>query len=414
MTEPRPATKRGARTGSGRKYGVEVTGGTVGAIGDYNKIFNLFLKPPAELKDYIRAGDFQVTVDDRTRSFVGREFVFDGIVACVKDSDFPSGYIVIQGEPGIGKTAVLSAFIKRSRCVHHLHISGNVTSTTAFLSNVCAQLMIRDGIKENLPERASLDSGYLTGLLRIAAKKSAYRPVIVAVDALDESDHAHGTALPKTLPDGVFFVVTMRAGSDISFGGARRHDIYIQEDDPLHRQDVMAFVERYIADHSDTMPQRIAGWQVTAEMFKQILMDKSEGNFMYLTHVLRDINGGRISKATLEDVQELPSGLKDYYKDHWDHMRSEDPAKFTNYQQPVICLLAVAREPVTRSYLTDWTEEAWAGIEDVSSRPPMKQTARYRSSSRSSASLTRTNWTASAELRATATTRASPRRTAGA
>ena len=103
----------------------------------------------------------------------------------MKDSDFPSGYIVIQANPELARPLVLSAFIKRSRCVHHLHISGNVTSTTAFLSNVCAQLMIRYGIKVSIRQRASLDSGYLTGLLRIAAEKSANCPVIVAVDALE-------------------------------------------------------------------------------------------------------------------------------------------------------------------------------------------------------------------------------------
>jgi hypothetical protein len=44
-------------------------------------------------------------VDDRTRSFVGREFVFSAVDYALRDQSFRSGYIVLQGEPGIGKTA---------------------------------------------------------------------------------------------------------------------------------------------------------------------------------------------------------------------------------------------------------------------------------------------------------------------
>ena len=231
--------------------------------------------------------------------------------------------------------------------------------------------MIRYGIEEALPARATVDPGYLTGLLSKAAQDPAQRPVIIAVDALDEADHTHGLSLPTSLPDGVYFVATMREGSDIPLGFDPATDIYIRESDPRHREDVLSYVDRYITERPDTMPVRIAGWGVSPETFKTVLVDKSEGNFMYLVHVLRDINSGLMSAGTLDKVQQLPAGLRDYYRRHWLDMKSLDEAMFTNYQQPVICLLATVREPVWHAEVVDWTKSLWSGLEDIARFNPV-------------------------------------------
>jgi hypothetical protein len=83
---------------------------------------------------------------------------------------------------------------------------------------------------------------------------------------------------------------------------------------------------------------------------------------MYLVHVLRDINSGLMSAATIDNVRKLPVGLRDYYRRHWRDMRSLDDAKFANYQQPVICLLTAVREPVSVAELMDWTQWLWVEL----------------------------------------------------
>jgi hypothetical protein len=65
-------------------------------------LFSCFAQAPA-LSRYIRAREFQTLVNERTRNFVGREFIFRATDDIVRDPEFPSGYIVISGEPGIGK-----------------------------------------------------------------------------------------------------------------------------------------------------------------------------------------------------------------------------------------------------------------------------------------------------------------------
>ena len=90
-----------------------------------------------------------------------------------------------------------------------------------------------------------------------------------------------------------------------------------------------------------------------------MLTAKSAGNFMYLVHVLRDIASGALTPANVDDIQSLPQGLKSYYQRHWNDMRSADPEHFRRYQQPVVCLLATAREPVSVGQLLDWTAHFW-------------------------------------------------------
>ena len=307
------------------KYDVDVAGSAkVGAIGDYGTSFEMFLSPRDDLKTYVRARDFMATIEERTKAFVGRDFVFDAIDDLIGSDDFPSGYVVIQGEPGIGKTSVLGQFVKRTGSVHHFHSVQGVRSVEAFLENVCAQLMIRYGIEEAFPARATADSGYLSALLSEVAAKKDNRPVIVAVDALDEAEHAHGLGLPTSLPEGAYFVVTMREGSDINLSVDNPRPIYIREDDPQNREDVCRYVEQYVRSRPRTMPGRIADWHVTEGDFASVLVEKSEGNFMYLVQVLRDINSGLLSAATLDDVDQLPSGLRDYYRRHWEAMQSRD------------------------------------------------------------------------------------------
>ena len=93
--------------------------------------------------------------------------------------------------------------------------------------------------------------------------------------------------------------------------------------------------------------------------FAAELTEKSEGNFMYLVHVLRDIRDGALTAANIADIGSLPQGLRAYYRRHWNEMQSADAEHFRSYQEPVVCLLATVREPVTLAEFIEWTQEYW-------------------------------------------------------
>src|SRR5215475_7046477 len=207
---------------------------------DYATACHAFAHAPPALSSLLRVRQFSALVEERTQSFVGRDYVLGAIDRTVLDGDFPSGYVVVLGEPGVGKTALLAQLVKNRGYVHHFNVASmGIQSTRAFLENVCAQLIVRYRVDYSaLPEGATQDGGFLSQLLSEIGGQPAHRPVVIAIDALDEVDDqasSPGTnvlLLPPSLPIGVFIVATTRPRYDDRLQVERRRDIHLRDDDP--------------------------------------------------------------------------------------------------------------------------------------------------------------------------------------
>jgi hypothetical protein len=336
-------------------------------------LFQTFTQVAHHFSHHIRIHEFQSLINERTRDFVGREFIFAAIDTLLHDPAFRSGYIVIRGEPGIGKTALIAQLVKRHGYLHHFNIaSQNIRSPHDFLDNTCAQLIVRYHLDHALiPPQATQDSGFLSQLLQEATAKEPAQPIVVLVDALDEADDlgltpgANRLYLPATLPAGVFLIVTMREAHDIRLVIDQRRDIFLRDDDPRNLDDVYRYIRHVITAHHVEMAAQIAAWGVAEEEFVTILAQKSQGNFMYLVYVLGDIRIGRMTKATIDDIRKLPEGLRAYYQRHWRLMKAHDSERFETYYEPVVCMLATVREPVTIRQLVEWTKLSPLRIKEV-------------------------------------------------
>jgi AAA ATPase domain len=369
-------------------------------VGDYATVFQSFTQSPPSIASFIRSAQFRALVDDRTQGFVGREFVFEEIRRVLGGAEFASGYVVIRGEPGIGKTALAASLVVSGGYVHHFNIAPeNIRSAGQFLQNVCAQLIVRYGLEHaTLPPQAAEDAGFMSQVLAEAAdvaRRQGDSPVVVVVDALDEAeDTALPTAanrlyLPRALPEGVFFVLTTREEADYRLDVDHATEISIRDDDPANRRDVERFIEGFIDDHQDAMRARMAEWEVSPEAFVEQMTGLSEGNFMYLVHVLPEIAGGRLSRETVGDISALPRGLKSYYQRHWRDMKDLNPERFATLQRPVLCFLATSREPVTIPQLMEWTRlepgdvrgviDEWREFLNSDPEPPPRYRVYHRS-----------------------------------
>jgi AAA ATPase domain len=375
--------------------GVEVSGGKGVVVGDYNTVFQVFAQSPPPIASYIRSAQFRSVVDDRTKGFVGREFVFDEVDRLIAGGDFASGYVVIRGEPGIGKTAIAASLVTRRGYVHHFNIAPeNIRSPKQFLENVCAQLIARYELDHaTLPAQAGEDAGFLSQLLAEAVDKARAHgePLVVVVDALDEAEDtgldpsANRLYLPRSLPEGVFFVVTTREEDDYRLDVDNDSEIWIRDQDPANQQDVARYVESFLDAQADPMNDRIAGSGLARADFIEAIVGRSEGNFMYLVHVLPEIARGKLSLDGREGVGALPRGLKGYYQRHWRDMKDADSERFASLQRPVLCFLAISREPVTVPQLMEWTRLEPGDVKDVVrewreflDEDPEAQPARYR------------------------------------
>lgn len=308
---------------------------------------------PPGMPDLIRS-----YIDDKTRDFVGRGYVFADIERFLTGN--PNGYFTLVGDPGSGKSAVLAEYAKRSGCAVHFNIRAQgITSTRQFLDSIVPQIVARCGLQSRtLPQDPAESGVFLTRLLQDAQQQiGPDERLVIAVDALDELDlsgHPRGTNvlyLPQSLPERVYFVMTRR-----------RAAVPLVVHTPQFLRDLSEFADESLADVQEylrlaSLRSRLRDWIAVSGLnddeFVSVLAGKSERNFMYLHYVLSDLERGAYSNLSADM---LPTGLEGYYVDHWRRMGMADkPVPSTMIR--VIYLLTEIGLPVPCHILAQFAEE---------------------------------------------------------
>ncbi len=292
----------------------------------------------------------------KIEDFVGRSYAFDAIDKFLNAHS--SGYFEIVGDPGMGKSALLAEYVRRTGCLAHFNVRTlGIISPVQFIENLCAQLIVETGLPyTSLPTNVARDGAFLLKLLHeAAAKLPAGDRLVIAVDALDEVDlttHPEGTNilfLPPILPDNVYFILTRR-DVQLPFSAFPLHDpldLMHKEHQAENRNDVELYLR-----HAVERPG-LAAWLVEHTMpvddFVGLLADLSENNFMYLWFVLPEIEEGKYANLRADM---LPRGLKGYYETHWGHMgmNANPPPQMKII---IIYIMCELRQPVSRTLLAD-------------------------------------------------------------
>jgi hypothetical protein len=111
------------------------------------------------------------------------------------------------------------------------------------------------------------------------------------------------------------------------------------------------------------MDIRLVEWNVDAQEFVDILLDVSQGNFMYLKLILDDIHERRLTRENVGgSVYKLPVGLLAYYEKHWEIVKEEDTELFEKYDSKVIYQIGAAHEPVPIDILQRATDLRHADV----------------------------------------------------
>jgi hypothetical protein len=309
--------------------------------------------------------DFSDVIEDKTREFVGRKDVFDRIDRFVKANS--SGYFFVRGDPGIGKSCVAASLVKDKGCVHHFNIRARRTGTTnIFLRNICSQLILTYGLDySSLPPEAAANDRLLLQLLNeISAKIPASDKVIIVVDALDEAeldDSRSGNllCLPPRLPENVFVVATCRNQEYPLRIEAPRKEYVIKYNSDDNKNDIRAHLQRKV--HNRAIGAYVKTQELDKDAFVEVMVEKSQGNFMYLYYVLYEIEKGAYRDLEFE---RLPVGLEDYYEDHWRRMKmtaSPPPA----LKLKIIYILCEVVEPVARALVAAVSSESEMAVQGV-------------------------------------------------
>ena len=205
-------------------------------------------------------------------------------------------------------------------------------------------------------------------LAEVSEKLKADERCVIVVDALDEVDQVGTPAgvnllyLPLTVPEGIYFVVTMREDDERKIKprvDCEQDELYIDHDSSDNLVDITDFVQASITRPG--IRTYITAQDIEASEFVTLIVEKSEGNFIYLRYVLPEIERGAYKDY---DLDAIPMGLQNYYEDHWWRMRGTDENKWFEYKLPVIVALTVVLEPVS--------------INQISAFSKVGQTARIR------------------------------------
>ncbi|HEY9705166.1 MAG TPA: hypothetical protein V6C58_22200, partial [Allocoleopsis sp.] len=139
-----------------------------------------------KIKQY-RSG-FQALIDEKTRRFVGRQFVFDKFQEFINTQK--QGYFTLVGDPGEGKSAIASHYIKdvvKYQCLYYFNVySDSNNRADQFLKNICNQLIAYYQLDyKDLPPEATEDGNFFKKLLEEVSKKLGVgEKLIIVIDAL--------------------------------------------------------------------------------------------------------------------------------------------------------------------------------------------------------------------------------------
>ena len=318
--------------------------------------------------------DSTALIAEKTQDFVGRRYVF----AAIRDFllQKPKGYFVLEGDPGVGKSAILAKFAQcyRGSCLTHFNNRG--TDYKNFLKNICTQLIGGYGLDYTaLPENTLEDETVLTSLLgEVSRKLLPGKKLVIVVDALDEVDISKQIAgknvlyLPDFLPDNVYFIVSKRP-EQLNLPPVQLRTLFNLMQYPAKSVEDARYYVETVTSKSSQIQNWVQAKNSTLENFWGELVAKSANNFMYLRYVLHDIQEGIYQG---EGLDSLPQGLVEYYARHWQVMgMNGDPAVDLALEKKIITIYVLSiyillevQQPVSRRLLAKLT-----GVTEYHLRP---------------------------------------------
>jgi hypothetical protein len=327
---------------------------------------------PTELKPFISSclpiipTEFKTVIEDKTKIFCGRQFVFDAITTFIQNHQ--SGYFTILGDAGMGKSAIAAKYIVDNPgtiCFFNIRAEGR-NRPDVFLRLIRQQLTQRCDLQ-------NVENDDLSTLLTKASQKLAeYDNLVIVIDALDEvdqEDNGNLLNLPMYLPEKVYLILTRRPYNSedkrLTFSPDTKYqELDLREYQDKSNDDVKAYIleflglEKYKAGLEKWINQQN---DLSKPKFVDTIAAKSENNFMYLRYVLEAIAEGFYQDEKLE---QLPAGLQNYYYSHW-RIMGMTTKPLPKDKIKIIYVICALKSPVSREMIVKYSQEDDLTVQEV-------------------------------------------------
>jgi hypothetical protein len=368
--------------------------GGVGAGGDINGPVTVTVINGSfrRLREAIFDPDSLETELDLAR-FTGREWLIEQIDVYI--ASHRKGYVVVQAEAGVGKSALAAYLVWTRPCAHHFTRQEGARSPVQARRSLAAQLIGAWGLADemapgdNFPKGAGRPDWLVKVMKAAAARRDELHPgspIVLVVDGLDEADPPArgqdtgvplGLPRPESLPDKVFIVATTRFGPQMTWVRGRDSWHTIVVDGPDNLQDMRQYIVRAVEGPSanQELVALLAEHEVSPTWFAGALADRCGGVWIYLRYVLDAILSGQ---RTPDDLESLPTELVGYYLEQIEQWRRID--SWAAAGRLAITVLAALPGPATLAELADfsavdkeslreWVDERLRSFLDVTQDP---------------------------------------------
>jgi len=349
----------------------------------------------------VKAITFDRDIDRLTEGFTGREWVFEEIDRWLQQDN--ERFFILTGEPGVGKSAIAARLtqIRDDVAAYHFCRAGDVETVrpARILRSLAAQLgehlpdygqALANRIKPiHLRVEVNINIGSMTGsqvtgvyienlkasdpeneldilirapleeLQNMYAERQQEQPVlaIILIDSLDEAVTTTGTNLVKlltqlsestSLPSWVRFVMTSRPERRVLRGFKSLEPYHLRETSDESLSDIRRYVNDRVAQR--VLHNQLQDNQVQPQTLISEITNLSQGNFLYTTLLLNDIEAGR---QALDNLAALPKSIDDIYHGFLSRFSEEDWSK---QYKPIFGVLTVAQEPISEKQISNFTK----------------------------------------------------------
>lgn len=288
-----------------------------------------------------RAGLSQLRTSGRYESLVERESPRAAVSRLLESAD--RGYLIIVGEPGIGKTAFLLGLCSGQTIPFFFRECSLSARPVNFLNYLAAELHLKAGgdgpppVWIDDPLEAHSRVNLLLGQIGSTLTKKQ-RPLIL-IDALDEADlPSSGDArlLKFELPPGGYVICTTRPAPGVIDLLRCLPDVqeFKWQKDKRTVSEVDDYIEGSLGGKTESSPRR----EIAAA---------ADGNFLIASHYVRVCQKGELCQG---DGIPKSHKLEAMYEDEWDR-RVLTRAGSRDLCEDIATLFAAAREPLSVSVI---------------------------------------------------------------
>ncbi|GEM_PF-1515570 len=300
---------------------------------------------------------------DRHTNLIGRAWLTRQVETFLKEKK--SGYLLVTGQPGVGKSAFIASLIRArpQTAIYHFlkQRMGNWDDAEDAIRSLSAQLRCCFAIQEADDDRRLSPSQAFPSLLKRVSKQLAPgQQAVIFMDGLDEAfgpnrrrtENELSAVLPRYVPEGVFFVLTSRPGEHLKWLADREDCTHLplDGDSPDNCADLRAYLEdRNRADHM--------GFDSD---FLDRLADAAEGCFAVASRFLlnrQDLEAWR------QDPARIPRGLTDWLTTEWQRLKTvaQQHGLKESMLKAILGLMAAAAEPLSYNHLSAFLRRSEGG-----------------------------------------------------